>query len=202
MKKIQFGVIDYGLGNVGSVVSFLKRLNFYALVSRNPKELEKVDILILPGVGAFQPALTSLKEAGLDKFIPQCAKSARPIIGICLGMQLLGRSSRENGFYKGLNIFNVDVLPLRSQGWHIGWNSVKPIGKSALSAALVDKDFYFNHAYCFQEDNPSTVGETRLDGYSFPSIMKNKNVIGLQFHPEKSQQAGLDFFQHLVASIT
>ena len=202
MKKLQFGVVDYGAGNVGSVVSFLKRLNFGTLISHKPQELESVDIVLLPGVGAFYPALSRLQDYGLDKFIIKRASSGRPIIGICLGMQLLGRSSTENGCHKGLSVFVEDVLPLNSQSWHIGWNSVKSVNKSPITAAFENRDFYFNHAYCFRTKNSDVVGETSFAGTSFPAIMKNESVIGLQFHPEKSQEAGLDFFENLITLIS
>jgi glutamine amidotransferase len=122
MKKPTIGVVDYGLGNHNSVLQTLSYLNLRCRISDDYRLLEACDLLLLPGVGAFRPAMQALQRTGLDRFLLDQVECHKPILGICLGMQLLGNSSLENGWTAGLGFIPSDVVPLETGSWHIGWN--------------------------------------------------------------------------------
>ena len=121
-KKIKIGIIDYDLGNQDSLYYFLKSLRYKVFISKDPKLLSEQDLIILPGVGAFPKAMESLEKSGIDKFIIEWSKSNKPLVGICLGMQLLCSCSTEFVRTKGLNLIPGDIVPIANSKWHIGWN--------------------------------------------------------------------------------
>jgi len=196
--KLKIGIIDYGIGNWASIRNSLSKLGFKAIVSSDHDQLKESNLLLLPGVGAFKPAMASIKEKKLDSFIYKKLDQGIPIIGICLGMQLLGRSSMENEHTEGLNIISEDVFPLDQESCHIGWNSTKCLKKNSLLKKFENYDFYFNHSYAFLTNLENTICETSFKTKKFSSILLKDKVAGLQFHPEKSQFHGLDLLKNLI----
>lgn len=187
-KKIKIGIIDYDLGNQDSVYYFLKSLRYKVLISKDPNVLSDLDLIILPGVGAFPKAMKSLKKSGIDKFIIQWSNNNKPLVGICLGMQLLCSKSTEFCETKGLNLIPGDIIPISNNKWHIGWNSLSFLNGSIKGISENDK-FYFNHSYKYAGKNNYTITETKFENH-FASIIQKNKTVGIQFHPEKSQFSG------------
>ena len=189
------GIIHYGIGNIGSVRNACRFLDIPSIVSGDISELSTCERLILPGVGAFQPAMDILIKRGLDTFIQHWAEDRKPILGICLGMQLLLSQSEENGLAKGLDLIpgNVAPIPKSKRKIHIGWNQVKPVNSSSIISTFGYA--YFVHSYaCWPEINTHIIATTDY-GEPFVSAIQNENVIGVQFHPEKSQNFGLEILR-------
>ena len=169
--KLKIGVLDYGIGNLSSIKNTLSIIGFRSILSSNYSELKKSDLILLPGVGAFKPAMLYNKEKGLNNLIYEMVNDNVPIIGICLGMQLLGRSSTENEYTKGLNLIPEDVYKLEDDSCHIGWNSAKLIKKDNVLDIPDNQDFYFNHSYAFNSNLEYTVCETTYRSEQFSSII-------------------------------
>jgi len=189
MKKC-VSIIDYGSGNWLSIQNSFKRIGCKCKVSKDEGSLMESDFLVLPGVGAFKPAMKSINEKRLDKIIFNHVEKGKPLIGICLGMQLLGISSSENGETRGLGLINSKVTSIGHQKWHIGWNSIALTKKDKLFISSNKKDFYFNHSYAYLDDGDHVLSITKFNDIEFASIIRSKNIIGVQFHPEKSQYSG------------
>lgn len=185
------GIVDYGAGNIGSLSNALAYLHIEHKVTSNPEKLSRCDGIILPGVGAFQAAIQKLEKFGLISFLQDWAESGKPFLGICLGMQLMLEASEEDGEHQGLGLIQGKVLPLYGapRSIHIGWNLVKP---ARPHNSLERPEYaYFVHAFaCHLEDSEITVGVTTY-GQEFTSMFRSRNIIGVQFHPEKSQVFGL-----------
>lgn len=195
------GIINYGVGNIGSLQNALTFLGLQSNLSKNPDELSQYKALILPGVGAFPPAMEKLNDSGLVPFLRDWVKEKRPLLGICLGMQLLMTASEENGLTPGLGLISGQVVKLKDspRSIHIGWNTVSPRNSNDLIPG--EGYAYFVHSYACQLDNVETViGETTY-GVSFASVVRSGNVIGVQFHPEKSQKFGLAFLKRFADGI-
>lgn len=196
MSTQKIGIVDIGLGNIGSLKGALFSQGWDVELISSKQQLSSVSHLILPGVGAFGEAVLRLHASGL--FDPIClhAKEGRPLLGICLGMQLLATSSSELGMHKGLNIIPGDISLLNPAPEirvpHVGWNDVQFTTNHPLfEGTKVGSDFYFVHSYYFRpKDTSNILGETDY-GIKFASAVSNKNVVGLQFHPEKSQRNGV-----------
>ena len=186
---ISVAIVDYDIGNHNSLLYTLKSLEFDVKISKDIEILSNSDILILPGVGAFPKAMDLLKLNNLSNFLIEWSSKNRPIIGICLGMQLLCRKSYEYKDSEGLGIIDGEIVALSNNQCHIGWNSINDVQKSDF---LFSKghDFYFNHSYKFIGDKSFVIGSTEFNDENIAAIIKNKNIIGVQFHPEKSQEAG------------
>ena len=199
--KLKIGIIDYGIGNSSSLINTLVNLGFKAKLTLKHNEIRESDIILLPGVGAFEAAMYEIKNNGLDNLIFELAKKNKPIIGICLGMQLLGRSSIEKKFTKGLNLIPEDVLPFNSGKIHIGWNSIE-IAKNPNPLKIYNTEYYFNHSYSFSSKSKYKVSETSFNGEKFTSIIKKNNIMGLQFHPEKSQISGLKLLKNIILDLS
>lgn len=191
-------IIDYGLGNILAFVNIYKRLNISFAVARSAIELSAVTKLILPGVGAFDHAMQRLNQCGMREIIEELVlKKGIPVLGICVGMQILGRSSEEGrlpglGWIDGeVKKFDVSSLPHRTHLPHMGWNDVRPVGTGGLFAGL-DRDprFYFLHSYYFECDNSQDVLAESAYGAQFTCAINHKNIYGVQFHPEKSHHFG------------
>ena len=190
-------VIDYGVGNLFSLVSSLKRIGQDVIVSGDAADLRRADRLILPGVGAFGDAADKLRQTGLDEEILEAARRGRPVLGICLGMQLLLTKSFEFGEHQGLGLIPGEVRVLSETVRpdlkipHMGWNSLQLTRPSALFKYTREGDFvYFVHSYHATRCDPDTLAVTE---YSAPvtAAVGRGNVAGCQFHPEKSGPVGL-----------
>lgn len=191
------GIIDIKMCNLRSVKNSLDYLNISNKFINFPKGISDCDKLILPGVGAFGTAMEKLNKNGFTKRINKFAKDGKPILGICLGMQLLMESSEEHGHHLGLGLIKGRVLDFNGKIKnlpipHIGWNDVVKKGESKILRDI-DKvnSFYFVHSfYCDLLNKKEVVGTTDY-GFGFDSVLESRNIFGCQFHPEKSQRAGL-----------
>jgi len=194
-------IVDIGMGNLGSIQNMFKRIKVDALVSSDPSKIDKASKLILPGVGAFDNAILSLQERGLiDVLNQKVVKEGTPILGICLGMQLLGRESEE-GALKGLAWIDAKTVRFRmnSNGLkipHMGWNTVEVQGSPEIFAGIDEPRFYFVHSYHLVCSTPSDVLTTTHYGYDFVSSVHHGNIWGTQFHPEKSHKFGMKLFSN------
>jgi len=191
-------IIDYGLGNLGSVKNTLDKLGVDSKVSGSKKQIEAGSGLILPGVGSANQGMKNLKKTGLDKVIANEIKKGKPFLGICLGMQLLFSKSDE-GNVRCLGIIEGKVKKFNSQFKvpQIGWNSVIQKIKNQLFKGISNNsNFYFvNSYYCQPKDKSIIVGESEY-GVNFCSILLRKNILATQFHPEKSGQIGQQFIKN------
>jgi glutamine amidotransferase len=190
VTKLTVGIVDYGVGNHNSVHHTLNHLGLRCRVSDDHMLLKACDLLLLPGVGAFRPAIQALKSKGLDRFLVDQVARQKPILGICLGMQLLGKSSSENGRTTGLGLIPGDVVRLDIGSCHIGWNSVTLQKPDQLFEVAHNQDFYFNHSYAYPALGDFAVCTTAFGDVFFASVVRSGKVAGIQFHPEKSQRAG------------
>jgi glutamine amidotransferase len=191
-------IVDYGMGNIGSLVNMFKRIGVATTVTAAPGEIARASKLLLPGVGAFDAAMTRIEQGGLLDVLQQKAMVERvPVLGVCLGMQLLTRGSEEGsrpglGWIPGLaRRFRSDPqAPLKVP--HMGWNEVSRAASSPLTADLLpDSRFYFVHSYYVRvEDERHSILKTRY-GVEFDAAVQRDNVFGAQFHPEKSHKFGL-----------
>lgn len=188
-------IVDYGMGNLRSVQKAVERVGFGATLVKNPEELEGVEKLILPGVGAFADAMRGLEERGLVEPIIQHIEQGRPFLGICLGLQLLFSESTEDGLHSGLNIIPGKVLRFAQNGLkvpHIGWNQVSFLRDVPLARGIPQGSYmYFVHSYYVCPEDPGVVAGTTEYGTTFTSLIWKDNIFAAQFHPEKSQAVGL-----------
>ncbi len=191
------GLIDYGAGNMKSVANALKFLEVPYKVCLVPGDLAGTDRIILPGVGHFAPAAKRLYESGIADTIKDRVDKETPLLGICLGLQLLLSSSEEAPGTNGLNIISGKVITLKTTCVpHIGWNKVTPVNQDELFPEQAENYFYFAHSFIASDINPQNVlATTRIDDIVFPSVLRDKNAWGVQFHPEKSDKAGLDIIR-------
>ena len=191
-------IINYGVGNLYSLKSSLDSLGIETIVTGSAEEIKKCDKIILPGVGAFRDAAKSLKNCGLDSVIIEEAKKGKPIMGICLGMQMLFEKSYEYGEYNGLGLIKGSVRPISNvipkdlKIPHIGWNALKFTSpKSPIFKYLKDGDcVYFVHSYYGAECSESVIATAEY-GADITAAVAKGNVFGCQFHPEKSGEVGL-----------
>jgi len=201
MSYVTVGIVDYGMGNHASIIHSLRGLGFRVRVSAAPEVLNGTDVLVLPGVGAFPAAMQALHQRGLVSYLQQRAREQHPIIGICLGMQLLASASHEFEFTAGLDLIPGEIVPLIEPKWHIGWNTLECVGSDLLLYASDGKAFYFNHSFCYQGPPEYQVGLTRHPA-PFCSVIRRGNVIGIQFHPEKSQEAGKSLLKNVITGLS
>lgn len=200
MTRRTIGIIDYGAGNLSSVQRALHTLGYRCRVSNDSTVLDEVDLLLLPGVGAFPAAMAGLSHLGLDAYLQQQARLGRPIVGICLGMQLLVDVSTEHRVTAGLGLIPGTVAPLTPARWHIGWNNLEVIGQDPLLRPSDGQAFYFNHSYALQVPPEYQVGIARLRE-PFTVAIRRGPIVGLQFHPEKSQGAGRQLLRNLIEGL-
>ena len=196
-------IIDYGVGNLFSLNSSLAKIGAESVVSGEKDIIEKADKIILPGVGAFGVAAKKLRERGLDRLILDEVKAGKPLLGICLGMQLLFEKSYEYGEHKGLGIVKGEVRPLKERIAdlkipHMGWNELSFTKQSEIFKGLKDGDYvYFVHSYYGKCADDSLIATTDY-GFDVTAAVQNGNVFGVQFHPEKSGDTGLRILKNFV----
>ena len=200
MSNITVGIVDYGMGNHASVIQSLRGLGFRVRVSAEPEGLDGTDVLVLPGVGAFPAAMQVLHQRGLVSYLKQQAREQRPIIGICLGMQLLTSASHEFQYTAGLDLIPGEVVALTGAKWHIGWNTLECVQSDLLLQTSDGQAFYFNHSFCYQGPSEYQIGLSRHPR-PFASVIRRGNVVGIQFHPEKSQAAGRALLKNLIPGL-
>ena len=194
-------IIDYGVGNLFSLISSLKKIGADIVVTADPSVIESADRIILPGVGAFQDAAAKLRDTGLDKVIVKQARSGKKTMGICLGMQMLFEKSYEYGEHKGLGLLKGNIVPML--GYipnnlkipHIGWNALHFTRDSDLFKYIKNDDcVYFVHSF-FAADCDDSVIATAEYGKEITAAVQKDNVMGCQFHPEKSGEVGLNILK-------
>jgi glutamine amidotransferase len=198
--RLTVGIVDYGVGNHTSVLRCVRQLGFRARISPRPDQLDQEDVLLLPGVGAFPAAMERLHATGLVGYLQRAAQLGRPLIGICLGMQLLAESSTELGFTPGLGLIPGVVEAIDDLRWHIGWNSLEVAENQPLLHASDGEVMYFNHSFSFQGPDTFVAARSRTHEGSQPLVAAIHwgSVWGLQFHPEKSQGPGLELLERLI----
>jgi len=199
-------VIDYGAGNVSNVQKALESVGCRATVSDQARDLERADALVLPGVGAFDAGMRELERRGLrDAMERAVLQRKKPLLGICLGMQLLSLEGTEGGRRPGLGFLPAKVRRLRAdaQGLripHVGWNEVAVTRASILFAGIPDRpDFYFVHSYHVECEDPAMCTATCDYGHPFAAVIEHDNLFATQFHPEKSQRYGLQILRNFVS---
>lgn len=197
-------IIDYGLGNVGSISNMLKVIGEKSIITSDVNMIRKSDRIILPGVGAFDAGMSQLESRGLVEVIREEAKSGKPIMGICLGMQLLGRMSEE-GKKKGLELIPFDNVKFNFSSDcklkipHMGWDVVKFKHNALLIDEIKGKQrYYFVHSYHAVCDDLANVLMSCDYGYEFAAAVFKDNIYGVQFHPEKSHDFGMKIFENFV----
>jgi glutamine amidotransferase len=200
-------IIDYGLGNLGSIVNMLRKLGIQARLTSKPDEVASATKLILPGVGAFDNGMENLSRLGLMPVLDEAVRGRKvPVLGICLGAQLMTRSSQE-GKLPGLGWIAAETTRFFSRGEavrmpvpHMGWNHVLACKESPLLTGLAaDARFYFVHSYHFLCEQPEDALLSAEYGYSFTAAFSRENIYGVQFHPEKSHKFGMRLLSSFAA---
>lgn len=190
-------IVDYGVGNIASIANMLKKVGHTATLSGDHATLKQASRLILPGVGSFDHAAARLHATRLGDLVRERAQAGVPVLGVCLGMQLLLDGSDE-GELSGLGLIpgrshrfpqEVDGVKLRVP--HMGWNTVQRLSEEPLPHVASNDRFYFVHSYFVQPNDPAHVVATTRHGVEFASMIRRENVIGVQFHPEKSHRYGM-----------
>jgi imidazole glycerol-phosphate synthase subunit HisH len=199
-------LVDSGLSNLDSAARALEYCGAEPVVTRDAAVIAKADRLVLPGVGAFPAAMRRLTDAGVLDAIQHVAQvSKRPVLGICLGMQLLAELGTEMGQTPGLGLIAGDILPLKDRQSndrvpHIGWNVVRDESDCKLLRGIAeDSDFYFVHSFHFQTRKPELTLATTPSFGGFAAVVGRDNVFGTQFHPEKSQAVGFQLLKNFLA---
>lgn len=194
-------IIDYGVGNLFSLRSSLSAIGIDADYTGDPAEIRKADKLILPGVGAFRDAREALRSTGLDRVVQEEAGTGKPLMGICLGMQMLFDRSYEYGEYEGLGLIPGEIVPMEGRIPkdlpipHIGWNELMLKQPSPLMKNTANGDYvYFVHSY-YAETPAEYVVATTDYGVEMTAAVQKDNVFGCQFHPEKSSEVGLSILK-------
>jgi glutamine amidotransferase len=199
-------IVDYGAGNIASIRNMLRRLGHPAVITAEPEEVARAERLILPGVGAFDYGMSRLEETGLAQALGQRVQGeGRPLLGICLGAQLLSRRSEE-GRRTGLGYIPAETVAFVRERLapglrvpHMGWAGVRAEGESRLLAGLPEEArFYFVHSYHLRMDGPVEARLTADHGYSFPAGVEQENLAAVQFHPEKSRRFGMQLLDNFV----
>ncbi|MFZ1481907.1 MAG: imidazole glycerol phosphate synthase subunit HisH [Paracoccaceae bacterium] len=208
------GIVDYGVGNLRSVSNAIEQIGGLPRVSSDPGALASCARLILPGVGAFGHGIGALRQLGLDALVRSVAASGTPVLGICLGMQMLAETSDEFGRHQGLGLLRGDVRSLGGDTEtatgtdlrlpNVDWLPVtRRAGAGDLAARLLgglpaDARFYFIHSYAVAADSPDTAATAEISGCTFAAVIGRGNVAGTQFHPEKSGPSGLQLLRNFI----
>ncbi len=195
-------IIDYGMGNLTSVQRALEEAGAACFISDLPHDIKEASSIVLPGVGAFKEGMANLRSSGMADAILEAAKDNVPILGICLGMQLLATNGDEGGGESGLNLIPGTIREMKAQPGeripHIGWNEINQCGEHPMYEGIKDlTDFYFVHSFHFDNTGDHTVTKTPYAG-GFSSSVAHGNIWGTQFHPEKSSKAGLKLLENFI----
>ena len=197
-------IIDYGLGNIRAFVNVYERLNIKTKVAHNAEDIKDATKIILPGVGAFDYAMKQLNASGMrDELDNKVLGEKIPVIGICVGMQILANSSEE-GILPGLGwidgevkLFDTTKIPHKTRLPHMGWNNINPVnGHDLLNGLDAQSRFYFLHSYYFVCHNENEIISTTEYGISYASAVNRENIFGIQFHPEKSHSNGIQLLKN------
>jgi imidazole glycerol-phosphate synthase subunit HisH len=197
-------IIDYGLGNIRAFVNVYERLNIKTKVAHNADEIRGATKIILPGVGAFDYAMKQLNASGMrDELDNKVLAEKIPVIGICVGMQILANSSEE-GILPGLGwidgevkLFDTAKIPHKTRLPHMGWNNINPVnGNDLLNGLDAQSRFYFLHSYYFVCHKEKEIISTTEYGISYASAINRENIFGIQFHPEKSHSNGIQLLHN------
>lgn len=198
-------IIDYGMGNLQSVANAFRAVDCVPAISVHPQDLKTADRIVLPGVGAFGDGMKNLRVSGwIDVLEEEVRYRNKPFLGLCLGMQLLGTTGTEHGLHEGLNWIAGRVERIRSDDPairvpHIGWNDVRFTKKNGLYSGLGDSQvFYFVHSYVLCPEDTSVISSICSHGIEFCASIEKENVWATQYHPEKSQKAGLRVLQNFL----
>jgi glutamine amidotransferase len=199
-SRIKVCLVDYGIGNIKAFKNIYEKLNVHAEIASEQSQFDDVTHLILPGVGAFDWAISKLNESGLREILDTLVlKKKIPILGVCLGMQIMASQSEE-GILPGLNWIKGKVLKLDKNIVlpHMGWNSVKPLFRSDLFENIKNPEFYFLHSYYYETEDAKNILAVSEYGKFFTSAICNKNIFGTQFHPEKSHENGTKILENFL----
>jgi len=192
-------IIDYGVGNLKSIKKAIENFGVKAIITREASMIKNSNALILPGVGAFSEAIQNLEP--LKSIIEDFVNDKKPILGICLGLQLLFSESWESGYFKGLNLLKGSIvkLPEGLKVPHIGWNSIRIVKSNPLIEGVENGSYvYFAHSYIASKFNPEIVIAYTNYGIDFPSIVSSGQIYATQFHPEKSGKVGLRILENFI----
>ena len=197
---MRIGIVNYQAGNLGSLISALTELDLEFFVSENPIEIHNSSFILIPGVGSMSSGMENIRRSNLGEMIIQDAKSGKPVLGICLGMHLLATSGDEGGKTSGLNLIQGEVKRLSPiQNYrvpHMGWDFVHQGDNTSYG--------YFAHSYYFQvsnADNQEVVSTFNWGSEEFPAEIRNDNVAGIQYHPEKSGKHGLSSLSKVIQDL-
>lgn len=203
MKKKSILIVNYGMGNIGSVSNALDYLGGKYVISNHKRDLGLADAIILPGVGAFGAAMENLRQLDLvDELTEQVTIKKKPFLGICLGMQLLAKDSVEMGHFAGLGWIDGNVVEIDPSAGlrvpHVGWNEVTPTQPDPLFRRIEEgAHFYFDHSFHLQCSEPAVSAVCEYGGRYVAAIQK-ENILAVQFHPEKSQRSGLKLLRNFL----
>ena len=199
---MKLGIVDLDTGNLASLLSAINKLNINFKICKNSFDFEDVDKIILPGVGAFKDLMKKIKEKNMDKIILAKIDKNVPVLGVCVGFQILFSGSNEHGDCLGLDLIKGNFINFKDKNTnikvpHVGWNECKILNRNKLFQDIGDNsDFYFTHSYYLKNYNiENVISETMYD-INFVSSINKKNIYGVQFHPEKSQSNGLKILKN------
>ena len=203
---MKLGIVDLDTGNLASLLSAINKLNINFKICKNSFDFEDVDKIILPGVGAFKDLMKKIKEKNMDKIILAKIDKNVPVLGVCVGFQILFSGSNEHGYCKGLGLIKGNFINFKDESEkikvpHVGWNECKILKKNKLFQDIEDNsDFYFTHSYYLKNYNIENVTTKTMYNLNFVSSINKKNIYGVQFHPEKSQLNGLKIIKNFYES--
>jgi imidazole glycerol-phosphate synthase subunit HisH len=201
---MKVAVINYGMGNLGSVRRALEDLNTQPFVAEHPAALFEADRIVLPGVGAFPEGMSRLRAGGWIEVLQRLVREGKPLLGICLGMQMLATCGEEGGVNTGLDLIpgrvrRLDLLGCEFRIPHVGWNEIIFEEQGTLFAHIPTRsDFYFVHSYAFTADTPLNVLATTDYGIPVVAAIRRDHIFGTQFHPEKSSKAGRQLLRNFL----
>jgi imidazole glycerol-phosphate synthase subunit HisH len=199
---VKITIVDYGMGNIYSLQSALKFLGYDSICSNKREDIINADKIILPGVGSFSKAMSQIKEKKIDKYLAEIVvENNKPLLGICLGMQLLGNSSTEDGYNEGLGFVNAYCDKFDNSNVkvpHVGFNQVKVVNSLKIYEGFrSESDFYFTHSYKMKSEDQINQCYCNYES-DFIASFEYKNIAGVQFHPELSQKNGLKLLKNFI----